>query len=153
MDSLKNCRAGGRKADEPKASIGGGAHDSVVCLQCIGGSMKIACLQIRAIGADNDCCAVRLLERAVHALAEIAVALRLRNPAFVQPVHDFIFRIIGGETDFNIRKGGKFCQDGLGQLPVSLAGGFIANDNAQSGFHKTGARCLDENNNAGFGHS
>ena len=153
MDSLKNCRAGGRKADEPKATIGGGAHDSVVCLQCIGGSLKIACLQIWAIGADNDCCVVRLLERVVHALAEITFALRLCAPAFPQPTLDFIFRIIGGETDFNIRQGGKFCQDRFSQLPISFAGGFIANDNGQSGFHKTGARCLDENNNAGFSHS
>ena len=152
MDSLKNCRAGGRKADEPKASIGGGANDSVVCLQCIGGSLKITCLQIWAIGADYDCCAVRLLERAVHALAEITFTLRLYVPAFPQPTLDFIFRIIGGETDFNIVQGGKFCQDGFSQLPVSLTGGFIANDNGQSGFHKTGARCLDENNNARFGH-
>ena len=146
----------GRGAARPmsqKPPSAAGPYDSVVCLQCIGGSLKIACLQIWAIGADNDYCTVRLLERAVHALAEIAIALRLCVPVVSQPALDFTFRIIGAEADFNIRQGGKFCQDGFSQLPVSLAGGFIANANGQPGFHKTGARCLDENNNAGFGHS
>ena len=86
-----------------------------------------------------------LHNRVVHALAEIAFALRFCYPAFAKPTFDFIFRLIGCKTDCEIRRSSK--------LPISFAGNIINKRGGLSGFYENVTRCLDENNNVRFGHS